>query len=154
MILNPYYIFPCSRNNILALMYVMLQLLQLLCLSCMIPNMKAWNIKNFLPNTPVNVWQLRHFCCIDSRSLEDWRWIQIRKYSDDGLVSWHDWSDLPEQHHHFIYLQAWNQPSWASELARTLLQMTGHPFRDEGGRMHNAEDRGEDEGALCALQRG
>lgn len=74
----------------------MLQLLQLLCLSCMIPNMKAWNIKNFY-SIPLSMYGSWGTCA--ELTARAWKTEDGSKYGNIQTMDsffWHDWSDLPE----------------------------------------------------------
>lgn len=54
----------------------------------------------------------------------------------------------------YLYLWCLSECSWASELARSCSRWQGIHLGSREGRMHNGEDRGGNEGTLCALWRG
>lgn len=71
----------------------MLQLLQLLCLSCTIPNMKAWNIKNFysIPLSMYGSWGT----CAELKTAWVWKTEDGSKYGNiQGMDSFLDMSGV------------------------------------------------------------
>lgn len=54
----------------------------------------------------------------------------------------------------YLYVRLLNQSSWASELTKSSCRWQAIHLEQREGKMHNEEDRGEDERTLCALWRG
>lgn len=130
----------------------MLQLFQLLCLSCMIPNTKAWNIKNFysIPLLECIGRDLQYIVVKTGRAWEDsdgskhWNILLKAIFLEiTGAVHLNQCSITVDSVCSHLYLQALNQCSWASELAECSCRWQDIHLerRGEGCTMQRIEQR-------------